>query len=134
MTLRACDTSVLVPALVPWHPDHVATKNALTGVGVVPAHVLIEAFSVLTRLPAPHRVAPADAAAVLQALPLKLVTLPAAKYAALIPHFGDQGIRGGAVYDAVVAATARHHGATLVTRDRRARATYDLVGVTYGLV
>ncbi|HEX2798109.1 MAG TPA: VapC toxin family PIN domain ribonuclease, partial [Thermoanaerobaculia bacterium] len=41
---------------------------------------------------------------------------------------------GGAVYDALVAETARHAGATLLTRDRRAIAVYEKIGVTYELV
>jgi predicted nucleic acid-binding protein len=39
------------------------------------------------------------------------------------------GIAGGAVYDALVALAALEHGADLVTRDARAKATYDTVGV-----
>lgn len=35
------------------------------------------------------------------------------------------------VYDALVGEAARVNGRTLVTRDRRATATYDLLGVTY---
>lgn len=31
---------------------------------------------------------------------------------------------GGTVYDALIAADARHHGLTLVTSDGRARRTY----------
>jgi predicted nucleic acid-binding protein len=38
------------------------------------------------------------------------------------------------VYDAVVGLTARHAGATLLTRDRRAREVYDLLGVQYEVV
>ena len=34
------------------------------------------------------------------------------------------GIAGGAVYDALVAATAAEHEITLATRDRRAAETY----------
>jgi predicted nucleic acid-binding protein len=39
------------------------------------------------------------------------------------------GISGGAVYDALVALAAAEHGAELATRDARARATYETVGV-----
>ncbi len=39
------------------------------------------------------------------------------------------GIAGGAVYDALVGATARRNGLTLFTRDRRAKGTYDALGV-----
>jgi hypothetical protein len=38
------------------------------------------------------------------------------------------GVAGGAVYDAVVALAAVEHDAELATRDRRAMATYELVG------
>jgi predicted nucleic acid-binding protein len=51
----------------------------------------------------------------------------------LLPVLAAHGIRGGAVYDALVGATARHHGRSLITRDRRARTTYDAVGVSYSL-
>ncbi|HET9421073.1 MAG TPA: type II toxin-antitoxin system VapC family toxin [Nocardioides sp.] len=131
---RTCDTSVLVPALLAWHPDHEACRSALRSVRDVPAHVLVECYSVITRLPAPHRVSPADAGAVLEALPLKPVALPAARHVTLVPECSRLGIRGGAVYDALVARTAAHHSLELVTRDRRARATYDQLGVRYVLV
>ncbi len=39
-------------------------------------------------------------------------------------------IDGGSVYDGLVAATARAHGATLTSADRRARPTYSALGVT----
>ena len=131
---RTCDTSVLVPALLAWHPDHDSCRAALRTVHQVPVHVLVECYSVITRLPAPHRVSPGDAGAVLEALPLIPVLLPAARHASLVPECARLGIRGGAVYDALVARTAAHHHLELVTRDRRARATYDQLGVRYVLV
>ncbi len=44
------------------------------------------------------------------------------------------GIGGGAVYDALVGATAREHGLTLMTRDRRALETYRALDVRVELV
>ena len=129
-----CDTSVLVSALLAWHPGHEDCRAALRSVSQVPVHVLVECYSVITRLPAPHRVSPRDAGAVLVALPLKPVSLPAARQASLVPECARLGIRGGAVYDALVARTAAHHSLELVTRDHRARATYDHLGVRYALV
>jgi predicted nucleic acid-binding protein len=41
----------------------------------------------------------------------------------------EQGIRGGALYDALIAATARHHDHTLITADRRAAPVYTALGV-----
>lgn len=131
----ACDTSLLVPALLSWHPAHDESRELLhSEVGHVPAHVLLASFSVMTRLPAPHRVATGDAARVLGALALTPVALPASHHLRLVATLAEKGLRGGAIYDALVARTAAHHGLRLVTRDRRATATYDAVGVTYTLV
>ncbi|MGV1007695.1 MAG: PIN domain-containing protein [Dermatophilaceae bacterium] len=50
-----CDTSVVVAAFLSWHEQHEQARQALLrDVTAVPAHVLAEAFNVLTRLPAPH--------------------------------------------------------------------------------
>ncbi|KGN38264.1 ribonuclease [Knoellia subterranea KCTC 19937] len=131
----ACDTSVLVPALLPWHAEHEPSRARLRdAVDHVPAHVLLETFSVLTRLPSPHRIAAADASSVLGALSLKVVTLPASQHPGLVTTLADRGLRGGAIYDALVGRTATHHGLTLLTRDRRAAATYDAVAVAYTLL
>lgn len=130
-----CDTSVLVPALMAWHPEHGSCRAAvLREVESIPAHVVLECYSVLTRLPAPHRVSAQDAGAALGGLHLRALTLPASRYAGIVAELAAGGIRGGSVYDALVAATAQHHGRRLLTRDRRARSTYDAVGVGYALL
>jgi predicted nucleic acid-binding protein len=49
--------------------------------------------------------------------------------AALVGELATGGITGGAAYDALIAATAREAGATLITGDRRAEATYRRLGV-----
>jgi predicted nucleic acid-binding protein len=100
-------------------------------VRAVPAHVLLESYSVLTRLPAPHRIDERTAAESLAGLALDVLALPAKQHLAIIRDLSAAGIRGGAVYDGLVAATVRHHGGRLLTLDRRARATYDVVGVPY---
>jgi predicted nucleic acid-binding protein len=46
----------------------------------------------------------------------------------------EAGITGGAVYDALIAATAHHARATLLTRDSRATAIYEKLGISYELV
>jgi toxin FitB len=132
----ACDTSVMVPALVAWHPEHAAARRALADVvTAIPAHVLLESFSVLTRLPAPHRIAASDAAAVLDAMVdaagLAPIVLPAEEHRRLVSTLAAHGVRGGAVYDGLVGATARHHDLELLTRDRRARTTYEALGVRH---
>jgi len=41
----------------------------------------------------------------------------------------DSRVAGGAVYDALVGATAAHHGYRLLSCDRRAEAIYERLGV-----
>lgn len=130
-----CDTSVLVPAILSWHPDHDTSRRAIDGaVTQIPAHVLLEAYSVLTRLPAPHRISPEAAATAVAGVGLDPLTLPGDRHRDLVVDLARRGLRGGTVYDALVGAVAVHHDLILLTRDRRARATYDVVGVRYSLV
>lgn len=127
-----CDTSVLVAALAHWHPRHEDAKAALEErIEAIPTHVIVECYSVLTRLPAPHRISPGTAGAALSGIDLPLLAPPDRAYPDLVSTLAGSGIPGGAIYDALVATTARHHHRLLLTLDRRARATYDAVGVRF---
>ena len=126
----ALDTSVAVPLLVQTHRAHDVVVRWWNGREVaLSGHAVAETYSVLTRLPGDLRVAPADAARLLTerfAQPLLL----GPEVAGRLPDVLSQlGISGGAVYDALVALAAAEHGAELATRDARARATYETVGV-----
>jgi predicted nucleic acid-binding protein len=133
--LIAVDTSVVVAAFASWHEGHEAAASVLVRKPRLPAHVLIETFSVLTRLPAPHR-APAGlvAAFLLERFPAALLTLSASAYRDVLGTAVAAGVIGGAVYDALIAETAKRAGAQLLTRDRRALSTYEKIGVRYELV
>lgn len=52
-----------------------------------------------------------------------------AAHASTWAALAEAGISGGAVYDALVAAAAVHHGLPLVSRDRRALDTYRALGL-----
>jgi predicted nucleic acid-binding protein len=131
----AVDTSVVVASFASWHESHRSASAVLAREPRVPAHVLMETYSVLTRLPPPHRAPPTVVTAFLrQRFRQPPLTLPAKAWSLLLGQAGEGGITGGAIYDALVAATARHAGATLLTRDRRAVAVYEKVGVLYELV
>ncbi len=54
--------------------------------------------------------------------------------AELLASFAGHGLAGGAVYDALVAATALEHELTLATRDKRALDTYRALNVTVELL
>lgn len=131
----ALDTSVVVAAFASWDEHHASAAAALARRPRLPAHVLVESYSVLTRLPAPHTVA---AATVLDFLRARFrgapLALSARAYAGLVSEATAAGIGGGAIYDALIAATARHAGALLLTRDRRALPTYEKMGARYELV
>lgn len=130
-----CDTSVLIPALIGWHSRHGDARQHLTeDVTAMPAHVLLEAYSVLTRLPAPHRLRPTAAAEVLAGITLPVIGLPPEDVPSLVAGLAQHGVSGGAAYDALVGATALAHDAELLTSDRRARTTYDGLGVRYRVV
>lgn len=64
----------------------------------------------------------------------KLLTLPSSGPRSLLGSAPDQGISGGSVYDALIAATVKHADATLLTRDRRAASTYEAVGVAFRML
>ena len=131
----ALDTSVVVAALLGCHEAHEAARQAARG-GAIPAHALLESYSVLTRLPAPHRLAPDVASRLLAGwFPAGRLLLPSSGLvASLVARLADAGIGGGSAYDALVGLTAAEHGAELRTRDQRAAVTYDALSVPYQLV
>ena len=131
----AVDSSVVIAAFASWHDGHPSAAAILARTPRVPAHVLAETYSVLTRLPPPHRAAPGLVTAFLeQRFRQAPLTLPASAWLRLLGLAGEAGISGGAIYDALIGVTADHAGATLLTRDRRATAVYETLGISYELV
>jgi len=131
----ALDTSVAVPLLVQTHRAHPAVVNWWQGrVVALSGQAVAETYSVLTRLPGDLRLAPEDAARLLNerfAPPL----LFGLEVAARLPDIlSGLGIAGGAVYDALVALAAVEHNCALATRDARAKVTYETTGVQVVIV
>jgi predicted nucleic acid-binding protein len=129
------DTSVVVAAYASWHQHHLAAERLVDGSVQLVAQCAIEAFSVLTRLPPPYRVA-ADVVRDFLAdrFAEPYVGLDSAEYHRLISRLVELGISGGATYDALVAATARAANQTLLSCDRRAADTYARLGVEFRLI
>jgi toxin FitB len=126
----AVDTSVAIPLLVRSHRDHADVVRWWNGQEIaLSGHALAETYSVLTRLPGDARLAPADAAALLDARFSSPQVLGSSQARRLPDTLSRLGIAGGAVYDALVALAAKEHGTPLATRDSRARGTYEAVGV-----
>jgi uncharacterized protein with PIN domain len=69
-TAFALDTSCVIPLLSSWHEFHARTKQAYVARlarrerPIIPAHALLEAYSVLTRMPV--RLSPEDARRLLE--------------------------------------------------------------------
>jgi toxin FitB len=126
----AVDTSVAIPLLIRSHRDHASVAGWWGGQELaLSGHALAETYSVLTRLPGDARLAPADAARLLNARFASPFMMSMSLARKLPDTLSRLGIAGGAVYDALVALAAKEHGASLATRDARARGTYDAIGV-----
>ncbi|TMD07919.1 MAG: type II toxin-antitoxin system VapC family toxin [Chloroflexi bacterium] len=125
----AADTSVLVAAFATWHESHRAASRALRPGTRLIAQCAVETYSVLTRLPPPHR-APADVVFrfLAERFPEDYLVLDSAALKAVLRILPRLGITGGATYDAVIGATAARAGATLLSFDRRAAGTYERSG------
>jgi predicted nucleic acid-binding protein len=133
--LIAADSSVLVAAFASWHEAHGSAAAVLARRPRIPAHVMLEVYSVLTRLPPPHR-APARLVAefLAERFPTAPLVLPGVEHARLLARAVEMGIVGGSIHDALVAATVRRARGRLLTRDRRAVPTYQRVGVDFELI
>ncbi|MGH3544719.1 MAG: PIN domain-containing protein [Mycobacteriales bacterium] len=129
---HTADTSVVIPALTQWHQHHQTVRAVLDDVDRLPAHVLAESFSVLTRLPHGLAVLPADAAKLLRVrFPGPPLVLDSAAYARLPTRVAKAGLRGGQVYDALIAATVAAADVELLTLDTRAYPVYTAMGVRF---
>ncbi len=128
--MKAADTSLVVAAFASWHERHEAARRALDGGLQLIEHCAIETYSVLTRLPPPHRTSGEVVRDFLTArFPQPFLRLSAQAYKDFILGLPDHGVAGGAAYDALVAATAAGCGAELVTCDRRALPVYERYGL-----
>ena len=120
----------MIAAFASWNERHEAAIEALGDVRDLVAHVELEAYSVLTRLPEPLRVEPSLVSEYLREdFSGKRMVLPESECGTLVERLARLSISGGAVYDASVAVTADHHGRTLLSCDLRAARTYEKLGV-----
>ncbi|MBI3686908.1 MAG: PIN domain-containing protein [Actinobacteria bacterium] len=127
----AVDSSVVIAAFASWHERHHAATAVLKRDPRLVAHAAVETYSVLTRLPPPHR---AEATLVEEFLRQRfgtpLLCLPERRHRDLITTMAKAQILGGRIYDAMIGLTAAEHGATLITLDHRAALIYDMVGAS----
>lgn len=127
--MKAVDSSVVIAAFASWHENHDSAREALANQPRAIAHAAVETYSVLTRLPPPHRALPSIAHEFLaQRFDEPLLSLSATGYREFLAKIASTPILGGSTYDALIAYTAVEQDAVLVTLDRRAATTYEAVG------
>ena len=119
----ALDTSVVVAGLGTWHEHHPQAYGLLARLlggseaprVVVPRQVVTEAYSVLTRLPAPRRMSPE---AVLRSLSetfrdcVEVVDRPEGDVWSFLLAARQRGIAGGSIHDAAILDVAEGAGAS----------------------
>jgi predicted nucleic acid-binding protein len=115
----AVDSSVVIAALLSWHELHdrafSALEKAMTGQHLLlPTHALVESYSVMTRLPSPHRLRPEAAYEILHASlgDARTAGFSPRKAWAFLEQCSGSAICGGRTYDALIATTAIEAGAT----------------------
>ncbi|MEO8196178.1 MAG: PIN domain-containing protein [Thermoanaerobaculia bacterium] len=119
MAKTAVDTSVVVAALLSWHEAHPPAFAALSAAAedgelLLPISALIECYSVLTRLPAAHRLSPGDAAGLLASALQetgRVVGIRTGAAWGFLSALVREDVRGGATYDRRILAEAHAAGA-----------------------
>ena len=134
--MRVVDTSVIVRVTTTTDvAERAQLQQVIAACPAAITHVLTEAYSTLTRLPQPFRLSPRSCLAFLSAaFHATPLTVSVSGQLRIMELLAEKGIAGGAIYDCLIAETAREHGATVVSLDRRALQNYALVDVDHRLL
>jgi len=124
--LVAVDATVLVASVVAWHERHRAAASAVESALarkalLVPAPSLIDAYAILTRLPAQHRLATADAFHLLRSSfsTARIVGPRTRDTWSLLRRWSVAPIGGSDTYDAQVVEIAKEAGAKTLLSFRK---------------
>lgn len=123
------DTSVLVAGLIDFGPQSARAHSLLHAVAektIAPAatawHCCLEFYSVSTRVPVEYRLAPGDAARLIEEeifARMSVHDLPGAERLPLLRAAAHDAIGGGRIYDAHIAEVARAAKASVIVTDNR---------------
>ena len=117
----ALDTSCVIPLLLSWHEFHLRTKQTFDARRtkrerlVIPVHVLLESYSVLTRMPG--RVTPEIARRMLEGSFFQtadIAGLAEGTAWSSIRDLSPRDMGGSNIYDAVIARAALEAGASVL--------------------
>ena len=134
------DSSVLLAGLIdfgaqsaPAHSLLHAVAERTAGPAATAWHCCLEFYSVSTRLPPEFRLAPGDAARLVEEeifARMAVHDLPAAQRSPLLRSLVQDRVAGGRIYDAHIAEIARAVGASVVVTDNR---RHFLTALRYGI-
>ncbi|MCU0552503.1 MAG: PIN domain-containing protein [Leptolyngbya sp. Prado105] len=108
------DTSVIVAASLPQHPNHRSCFAQLQAArtrniqGYLSTHSLAEFYSVMTRMPSQPRMSPIEATALIESYLqyIEAIALEKSDYLAAIAEMTALNIPGGGIFDALIAQAA----------------------------
>jgi predicted nucleic acid-binding protein len=130
----------MIATVCAWHEHHEQAAEEIEKrlergeMLFVVAHTLVEAYSVLTRLPSPYRLSPADAFTLIEENFIKsasIITLEARSYRPFLRRARDEAIHGGRTYDALIATCAlRARPAILLTFNKSHFLPFEKDGLT----
>lgn len=111
------DTSCLVAAVCGWHVHHPRATHEIKrrlGEGerlILAAPTLVESYAVLSRLPPPRRLSPAEGWTVVRASFVEhaseVIAPDSNRIQRLLEESAASGVAGGAIYDALIVACAQ---------------------------
>ncbi len=123
------DTSILIPAFAESHPNHKECFSLLEKTLnkkvelIISSHVLLEFYSVYSRLPFITRLSPLEIKKIIEEniYPyFKMITVSEKEYKEVILHISNLGLSGGIVYDLFHYITARKAMAsTIITYNEK---------------
>ncbi|HYU43439.1 MAG TPA: PIN domain-containing protein [Vicinamibacteria bacterium] len=121
------DTSVILPGLIDFGARSASAQRLFEAIASgrlgrprTAWHCCLEFYSVATRLPQEFRLRTTDAVALLESEVLarfEIEDLPPGQRHAFLSECGREGVHGGRLYDAHIAAVARSSGARVVVTD-----------------
>jgi hypothetical protein len=102
---------VVIAAFATWHEHHGVARKAMASRPRLIAPAAVESYSVLTRLPAPHRASPSIVHAfITERFTEPFLILSQAGHQELLATVAARQILGGPAYDALIAFTAASIG------------------------
>lgn len=118
----AADSSVIIAALLAWHDRHEVASASVSRVLsrdrlILPAAALLESYSVMTRLPAGHRLSPEDAWTLLRENfreRAQLTSMPARASWSFLGRLAEAGLGGGLTYEGAILEAAKEAGAKVL--------------------